>query len=200
MKWFQILQSFHHQKVRIICFQKTHFILGHAPTMKHKHCTHWHFANYPQSRNRGVVIAIHKSLTYQIFDCTIDKHARYINCYAGTWTLHLTQRLIILLVTPVYPTFLQLNLIHWEFCILLIETNECLLTYMCVTNLKRTVANFFSNHAQDPTSSILKWETIRYILQGVLIKHGARLKKRNPIFFHWNWSINGQSQSSFYNN
>lgn len=63
-KQAQILHHFYRQK--------------ETPVLKYKHYTYWQLANYTHSKFCGVDIAIHKSLSHQIFNCTFDKKDRYI--------------------------------------------------------------------------------------------------------------------------
>lgn len=74
----QILHHLHKRKAHVVCLQETHFKSGHAPLTANRYFPTWFCANNPDSRSKGVAIALHKSLTHQVTNVIIDPQARYI--------------------------------------------------------------------------------------------------------------------------
>ncbi|XP_044155708.1 M-phase inducer phosphatase 1-like [Bufo gargarizans] len=80
----QVLYHFHRRRAQIVCFQETHFKHGKAPAIRNKYYTSWHFADNPDTKSKGVAIAIHKSLPHQLHLFL------YIYCYIVDFPSELT--------------------------------------------------------------------------------------------------------------
>lgn len=54
--------------------------------------------------------------------------------------------------------------------------NETLLSdSLCLSELKKAAKDFAEIHATDHSTAPIKWEALKCVLRGVLIKHGSRL-------------------------
>lgn len=73
-----MLYSLHKLKVEIILFQETDFCLDAIPTLCNRYHSTWFHSTYSGSRSRGVPIAIHKSLPYQVLAQQTDPEGRCI--------------------------------------------------------------------------------------------------------------------------
>lgn len=61
----------------VLCVQETHFALDNAPQCQHKNFPHIFKADYT-CKQRGVLIAIRDSLTFNLLNCYSDPGGRYI--------------------------------------------------------------------------------------------------------------------------
>ncbi|KAM4012535.1 LOW QUALITY PROTEIN: uncharacterized protein ACNLHF_004788 [Anomaloglossus baeobatrachus] len=52
---------------------------------------------------------------------------------------------------------------------------------ICMNDIKNSIGAFLSTHKLDSTSLPLQWEAFKCVIRGVLIKHGARIKKLKVI-------------------
>lgn len=90
-KRFQVLYSLHKQKVGIALFQETHFRTDHIPNLRNKYYTTWFHDSYGYSKARGVSIAIHRTIPYQILEEWRNRDGRAIllklNIYGKKYTL-----------------------------------------------------------------------------------------------------------------
>ena len=47
----------------------------------------------------------------------------------------------------------------------------------CTEDIIQSISHFISDHAQDDTNPLIKWEALKCVLRGKFIQHGSRLKK-----------------------
>ncbi|XP_075189559.1 uncharacterized protein LOC142287503 [Anomaloglossus baeobatrachus] len=52
-----------------------------------------------------------------------------------------------------------------------------LLDESCTSDICTSITNFVGDHASDSTAPVFKWEALKCVLRGTLIKHGSRIKK-----------------------
>lgn len=58
------------------------------------------------------------------------------------------------------------------------QLNDNLLVVpLCVTDIKKAIMHFMEDHKLDNTAPPIKWVALKYVLRGILISHGSRLKK-----------------------
>lgn len=74
----QVLYSLHKQKVGVIFFQETHFRSDHIPNLQNKYYTTWFHDFYGYSKSRGVSIAIHRTIPYQVIEEWRNRDGRAI--------------------------------------------------------------------------------------------------------------------------
>lgn len=61
----------------ILCFQETHFAHDNTPYCQHKSFSHIYKACYSR-KQRGVLIAIKDTVSFQLQNCILDPEGRYI--------------------------------------------------------------------------------------------------------------------------
>uniref|UniRef100_A0A803JIX0 exodeoxyribonuclease III n=1 Tax=Xenopus tropicalis TaxID=8364 RepID=A0A803JIX0_XENTR len=290
MKRAQILTGLHKQRVMIVFLQETHFKTGHRPQFKNRYYKNWYFSDNPDSKSKGVAIAIHKQLNYSLLNTVIDPNGRYIfmklnisghiltlvNCYAPNQNQHKFLEMVVTRLesfqegvtifggdfnvsldptldtssgksnlsynklkhiktqfhsnqlmdswrtfhpgekdysyfSPVHQTYSRIDYLFLSHAALewVTETkigiqllsdhapiylklslpiserrawtwrlNESLLRDKdCISDLKSELKFFKEVHAPDTTHPVIKWEALKAVLRGVLIKHGSRHKR-----------------------
>lgn len=90
VKRAQVLYSLHRQKVGVVFFQETHFRADHIPNLQNRYYTTWFHDSFRYSKSKGVSIAIHKTIPYQLLEKWCNKDGRLIllkiNIYGKKYT------------------------------------------------------------------------------------------------------------------
>lgn len=87
----QILNFFNKQNVDIILFQETHFRSDHIPKLNNRNYNNWIHDTFSYSKSRGVSIAFHRKVPYQIIQKYTGNDGRSlvvkVAIYGKTYTI-----------------------------------------------------------------------------------------------------------------
>lgn len=65
-------------KVKVAFFQETHFRSDTIPTIRNKHFSVWYHSTFHDSKYRGVSIALHKSISFQLHTQRTEPEVKFL--------------------------------------------------------------------------------------------------------------------------